>query len=303
MHGSIRTPFDGNDRDAMSEPTSPGDAPRALTYCAQEVYRHDHDRYLTALFVPAERREAVFALYAFNVEVARTREAVSEPILGQIRLEWWREAIDGIYQGAVREHPVVEAVSEAVRRYGLDRQRFEVLLAARAADLDETPPADLAALEKYAGATSGALSELVMAVLGFGDGAPQRAAHSVGTAWALIGLMRAVGFHAQAQRLYLPEDLLVDRDVDRRAVLDLKPSPALNQVVREVTNRAVEQLAAARALKDDVPRTARRGLLLAVLADRYLSDLKRAEYDPFALRAAAPARPLRLAWASLRGTY
>ena len=275
----------------------------ALSFCAREVRDHDHDRYLTALFAPAGRREAIFALYAFNAEVARTREAVSEPILGQIRLQWWREALDGIYQGEVREHPVVEGLSEAVQRYGLDRASFEALLEARTEDLEETPPADLAALEAYAGATSGTLSELAMAVLGFADGAPARAAHLVGTAWALIGLMRAVGFHAQAQRLYLPEDLVHDQGVDRRAVLELQPSEALNQVVREVTRHAADLLAEARSLKGEMPRAARRGLLLAVLADRYLNDIARAGYDPFALPAAAPARPLRLAWTSLRGAY
>jgi len=284
--------------------TGPMDKNRAaLSYCAREVRGNDHDRYLTALFVPADRREAVFALYAFNAEVARTREAVSEPILGQIRLQWWREALDGIYRGEVREHPVVEGLSEAVNRYGLDRAHFDALLDARADDLDDAPPADLAALEAYAGATSGTLSTLAMAMLGFTDGAPSRTAHLVGTAWALIGLMRAVGFHAQTQRLYLPDELIQGHSVDRRTLFDLKPSPALSHVVREVTVRAADLLAEARSLKGEVPRAARRGLLLAVLADRHLADIARAGYDPFALPAAAPAQPLRLTWASLRGAY
>lgn len=275
----------------------------AFSYCAREVREHDHDRYLTALFVPTDRCEAVFALYAFNTEVARTREAVSETILGQIRLQWWREAVDGIYRGEVREHPVVEGLSEAVNRYGLERAHFDMLLDAREADLDDTPPTDLAALEVYAGATSGALSALAMSVLGFADGAPSRAAHMVGTAWALIGLMRAVGFHAQTQRLYLPGDLLQGQGVDQRTLFDLKPSPALNNVVREVTVRAGDLLAEARSLKGEVPSAARRGLLLAVLANRYINDIARAGHDPFALPAAAPAQPLRLTWASLRGVY
>lgn len=273
------------------------------SYCAREVRQQDHDRYLSALFVPAAHREAVFALYAFNAEVARTREAVSEPILGQIRLQWWRDALDGIYSGDVRAHPVVEALSQAVNRYGLERARFDTLLDAREGDLDDAPPPDLAALETYAGATSGTLSALAMRVLGFADGAPPRGAYSVGTAWALIGLMRAVGFHAQTQRLYLPGDLLQGQGVDRRTLFDLKPSPALNNVVREVAMRAGDLLAEARSLRGEVPRAARRSLLLAVLADRYLGDIVRADYDPFALPAAAPAQPLRLAWASLRGRY
>jgi NADH dehydrogenase [ubiquinone] 1 alpha subcomplex assembly factor 6 len=275
----------------------------ALSYCAREVRDHDHDRYLTALFIPAPYREAVFALYAFNGEVARTREAVSEPILGQIRLQWWREAVEGVYQDKVREHPVVEGLSEAVRRFGLAQAQFETLLDARADDLDDTPPADLAALEAYASATSGTLSVMAMTVLGFAEGTPLRAAHLVGTAWALIGLMRAVGFHAQAQRLYLPDDLLHGHSVDRRALFDLNPSPALNQVVRDVTRRAADLLAEARSLKGDVPRAARCGLLLATLADRHLRDMMRADYDPFALPATAPAQPLRLTLQSLLGRY
>jgi phytoene synthase len=275
----------------------------ALSHCAREVLENDHDRYLTALFVPAVHREAVFALYAFNAEVARTREAVSEPILGQIRLQWWREALDGIYQGEVREHPVVEGLSEAINNYGLERAPFAALLDAREGDLDDAPPADLAALEAYAGATSGTLSALVMSVLGFTGGAPSHAARLVGTAWALTGLMRAVGFHAQTQRLYLPGDLLRDQGIDRNALFGGKPSPALSNVVREVTVRAGDLLTQARSLKGEVPRAARKGLLLAVLADHYLGDIAFAGYDPFTLPPATPAQPLRLAWASLRRRY
>ena len=273
-----------------------------LSYCAHHVRDHDHDRYLTVLFAPAAHREALFALYAFNVEVARAREAVSEPILGQIRLQWWREALDGIYGGSVRAHPVVEGLNAAVHGYGLDKAAFERLLDARGADLDATPPADLPALEAYAAATSGALTGQAMRVLGYGDGAPLQAAEKVGTAWALIGLMRAVAFHAQAQRLYLPDDLMRDLGVDRRALFDLKPSAPLNAVVRTVAERAGQIIADARALRPDIPRAARCGLLLAILAERYLTAFRRADYDPFNLPAAAPARPLRLTWAALRGT-
>lgn len=281
----------------MSEPED------KLSFCARQVLAHDHDRYLTALFVPAAVREDVFALYAFNDEVARTRETVSEPILGQIRLQWWREALDGIYRGEMREHPVVEGLGAAISAHDLARVAFEGLLEAREADLDDAPPADLAALESYADATSGALSELTMQILGYRDGAPVQAARLVGTAWALTGLMRAVAFHAQSRRLYLPDDLTARHGVDHGALFELKPSPALSAVVHEVARRAREFLVQARTLKGEVPRGARNGLLLGVLADRYLTDMARAGFDPFALPPAAPPRPLRLAWASLRRTY
>ncbi len=78
-----------------------------LSDCARLLRRYDYDRFLTGLFAPAGRREALYAVYAFNLEIARTREAVSEPMLGQIRLQWWREAIEEIYAGRVRRHEVV----------------------------------------------------------------------------------------------------------------------------------------------------------------------------------------------------
>src|SRR5271155_1201163 len=90
--------------------------PDRLSPVAALVRRHDRDRYQTALFAPAARREALFALYAFNYEIARVRESVTERALGHIRLEWWRETVDAAYGGTpVRQHPVAEALAEVIR--------------------------------------------------------------------------------------------------------------------------------------------------------------------------------------------
>src|SRR5476649_2521907 len=91
----------------------------ALSYCAEQVRRYDHDRFLTALFAPADRRDDLLALYAFNLEIAKIRETVTEPMLGRIRLQWWREAIEGFAAGTVRKHAVAEPLAEAVRRRDL----------------------------------------------------------------------------------------------------------------------------------------------------------------------------------------
>src|SRR5512133_1430733 len=83
-----------------------------LSPVAALVRRHDRDRFQTALFAPAARREALFALYAFNYEIARVRETVTQPMLGQIRLQWWRENIAAAFAGdAIRHHPVVEPLA------------------------------------------------------------------------------------------------------------------------------------------------------------------------------------------------
>src|SRR5229473_5395835 len=87
-----------------------------LAPIAEMVRRHDHDRFQTGLFAPARKRNTLFALYAFNYEIARVRETVTEPMLGQIRLQWWHENIAAAFEGGpVRHHPVVEALTIAIR--------------------------------------------------------------------------------------------------------------------------------------------------------------------------------------------
>ena len=172
-----------------------------LSYCAQELRARDRDRFLACLFAPAEQREALFALYAFNLEVAKTAEVVSEPMLGQIRLQWWREALDQAYgAGPLRKHQVAAPLGAAIRAHGLERADFERLIDAREADLDPAPPADLAGLERYAADTSATLQGLALAILGVADDAAEAAARQVGIAWALTGLLRAVPFHARQKR-------------------------------------------------------------------------------------------------------
>lgn len=272
-------------------------------YCLGEVRRHDHDRYLTALFLPPDRRNAALALYAFSLEIARTREIVSEPLLGQIRLQWWRETIEGLFAGTPREHPVVEALQTAVQAHDLPREHLEALIDAREADLEDTPPRNLEALEAYARETSGGLSALVMRCLDGSNDTAIDASRLVGTAWAIIGLARAVGFHAQTQRLYIPEDLLSEYEVERRRLFDLKPSPGLNQAIETMVARADELLREARAFSGEIPRPARRGLMLAGLADRHIAAIRKAGHEPFAIPAARPAPLLRLTLNAWIGNY
>ena len=105
-------------------------ADRSLSAVARLVREHDRDRFLTALFAPPERREDLFALYAFNLEVAKTAEVVSEAMIGRIRLQWWREAIDEIYGGKTRAHAVVGPLAATIERHNLPRGPFERLLPA-----------------------------------------------------------------------------------------------------------------------------------------------------------------------------
>src|SRR5215831_15489085 len=175
-----------------------------LSPVAALVQRHDHDRFQTVLFAPAARREALFALYAFNYEIARVRETVTQPMLGQIRLQWWRENIAAAFEGGpVRRHIVAEPLTAAIRGAALSREHFDRLIDARETDLEDDPPAALADLEGYAEATSARLIYLALEILGVHDDAADEAARHVGIAYALAGLMRSMAFPLRAGRRFI----------------------------------------------------------------------------------------------------
>jgi phytoene synthase len=276
-----------------------------LSACGALVERHDRDRYLASLFAPQAEREDLFALYAFNHEVAKTAEVVSEPMIGRIRLQWWRESLDGIYAGTPRRHEVVEPLARAVAARQVPRALLEAVIDAREFDLDAAPPEDLEALRAYAEGTSTALLHAALRILGAEGEASREAAAHLGTAWAYLGLLRALPLHARQKRCYLPADLCADAGVDLQEVFELRSPPALRRVTGVLLDAAGQHLAAARRPARAVPRKALPALLLARLGDLYLKRLRRAGGDPFAaqVQAPAPGRVWRLAWGHWRGRY
>ena len=273
-----------------------------LEYCVDQLRRLDRDRFLAALAAPADLRADLMVLYAFNGEVARVREAVSEQVLGLIRLQWWREAIDEIFAGTPRRHAVVTPLAELVRRRGLSQAPFLRLIAARERDLDADPPHTIADLEAYAAATSGSLVELALEICGVGLRPRENAlARHVGTAYALTGLLRATLYHAREKRLMLPQAVLGAAGVSADRLFDLKDQPGLRAAVKEMAETAAGHLAAARKL--DPPRRAIPALLVGRLAAAQLERLRRRGYDLFDYRSieASPLDLWRLGLARVLG--
>jgi NADH dehydrogenase [ubiquinone] 1 alpha subcomplex assembly factor 6 len=270
------------------------------------VRRHDRDRYQTVLFAPSDRREALFALYAFNYEVARIRETVTEPMLGRIRLQWWREVVEAAYGGApARRHEVVQPLVAAIDVCGLSRAHFDRLIDARELDLADAPPADLAGLVDYAEGTSSTVVCLALEALRAAEPATIEAAREVGIAYALAGLLRAMPFHAATGRRYIPDDIAARVGLDPTTYARRRDTPALRQAAAELAEAAAAHLAAGRRYREQTPRRARAALLPAVIADRYLLRLKRAAYNPFAPELAQPdpLQSWRLALGGLRNRF
>ncbi len=275
------------------------------SYCAGLIRRYDSDRYRTVALAPKPRRDALFALYAFNLEVARTTETVTEPMIGRIRLQWWRECIAGIYAGTVRRPAVVEPLAHAVQDFGLSRSNFDRLIDAREFDLDKVQPPTADALVDYAEATSSSLVCLALEILGVRDEEAKIVARHVGIAWAIIGLLRAVPFHARSRRAYLPGDMTQQAGLSLRDVFDLKHTTELANVLRQLSHMAKDHLRLARQRRGVVPTAAIPAFWLAPLADGYLKRIERADYDVFGNADFINGRPViwRLGVAAMLGRY
>lgn len=270
-----------------------------LSYPAEQVRQYDHDRFLTAIFAPATVRENLFALYAFNIEIAKVAEVVSEPLIGQMRLQWWRDTLDRLYAGEAVAHAVAQPLGVAITTGGLDRGAFDTLIETREFDIDRTVPADFAALKAYAQGTGAPLLALALKTSGAGWEEAAEVSRSIGTAWALTGLLRAVPFHARQRRLYLPEDMLTAHAVRIQGLLDLKPAPSLPGLIREIGLEARALLETAPAAIKGLPKMARSPALIASLARYHLADLEKSGWDPFVLERRRPG-PLAVVRLGLR---
>lgn len=270
-----------------------------LEYCAESIRRQDPDRWLTALFAPEAQRPGLLILYAFNLELARVAESVSEPLLGGIRLQWWRDALAELATASSRAHPVVQALRKYVVSAGVMPERLAALIEVRAADLDPAPPATLEELRAYADATSGELMRLALRVLGVEADAVAREA---GIAYALIGLLRALPHHHARGKVYLPQDVLDSVGLAADEVVNTRNRTAVRRAVAVVADAAAVHLAQARTLARTAPRAAWPALLPARLAGLYLRRLRRAGFEPEDARllVSRPRKQIALLDAAIR---
>ena len=253
----------------------------------------DPDRALAALFVPREPRADLLALIAFNVELARIAEQVSEPELGAIRLQWWRETVERAGEGEATGHPVPDALGATLRRRKLSRERIGAMIDARAFDLAARIMPDGAALEAYLHHTAGSLLALSAECLGAGGPSLDRAAAPASLAYGLTGLMRALPVHAGRGRVDLPADALRRHGTSPEDILAGNVTEGLFMVLSELRDQARAALGEARRQVATLDRRARAAFLPLGLVEPYLAALAKGR-DP--LREIADINPLYRLW-------
>lgn len=270
-------------------------------YCFDLVRTNDHERYLTTLFASRSSRRAVWALLAFNQEVAKIRENVNELTLGEIRLKWWQEILLEIEQGEVRKQPVIAELA-VLSRFADVRPLLLETLQARSYEMASEAKTDFAALKSYAYGSGGALHE-AMLLLGTSKPVSDKAllaARSAGAAWAMMGLIRALPYHWQAGRSMLPQADEAAMQIRNSAQVYDALRPTIERMVDYVEDQAGNVI----DLYGFVPKEARASVLCTSLVKLHLNALNKAKFNPFNMvkSEATDLRKIsRLFWYSFSG--
>ncbi len=283
---------------------APPDAEGASREAVREAARtHDFDRYLAALLAPPAARADLIVIAAFAGELARIPHVVRDPMMGEIRLQWWRDAIAGFATGAVAGHPVADALGELARRRGLPHEELIAAVDARDADLYADPFADEAALDRYLAGCEGTFFALAAAVLGAAEPQTKPRVRHAGRAFGLMRLLVGLPHHLARGRVPLPMPWLLEAGLPASASLPADRPSEVRAVLARAVARARADLSSARQLLGGVPRAEIAAFLPLALVEPQLQAFERRQHDlPREIADIVPLRRVwRLWWAHRRG--
>jgi 15-cis-phytoene synthase len=266
-------------------------------YCAALVRDVDRDRYLATLFAPATHRDALFALYAVNAEIARIRDVAREPMPGELRLQWWREALAGERDGEAAANPLAAALMQTVERFGLPADALFGLIDARSFDLYDEPMQTFAQLESYAERVNGTIFDYALRLLAPNANANYaEVAKHAGCALTYAKVIADLPNNLARGQLYLPLQEIEHHGVTRDDVRAGRAEQGLRIVVAELAVRArAHLLAAADVARTDMPEGALPAILSLAPLRPWLTLMDRPDYQPLRPPKIAPwLRQLRI---------
>jgi 15-cis-phytoene synthase len=277
--------------------------PESARHAAEFLRESDRDRYYATLVVAAKHRAAIQALYAFAADVASVRDRAREPAPGEIRLQWWTDALRGAGHGNVRQNPLADALLGAIQDYGLPAGSLVRLIAARRFDLYDDPMPDVPTFEGYAGETASVLYQLAAMILNNGEEVETGdAAGHLGVAHALIGHLRAFGLNASRGRLFLPLSIFAANGVREAEVFSGTVSEGLLAAHAQLTELARDHLRKADAAIGALPRPLRPAFAMRGLLTSQLRLVEARNEAPFVPPQDIPdwRKIAMLAWWTLR---
>jgi phytoene synthase len=271
-----------------------------VAFCADLVRSHDFERYVSTLFVSADRRRALLALYAFNVEISRVREQVSQPLPGEIRMQWWADMLAGAGHGGIEGNPVAAELLRVVRTHNLPVEPLSRLIDEHQFDLYNDPMPSMAALEAYIHATSSALFALGARIIGRQSGEIDHLARHAGFAQGFAQVIASLPIDSARRQLFVPLQLLESHGSGMEEVFAGKETPAMRAALNQLIGEARRHLKAAFELLVSAPPEIRPLFLPLALVRRDLTRMSRADTDLFAPRVTSRLRTLWTLWRASR---
>jgi phytoene synthase len=266
-------------------------------YCQQQAAQSGSSFYYSFLFLPAERRRAITALYAFCREVDDVVDECSDPALARAKLDWWRTEIEGLYAGQP-QHPVTRALAPHIEPFGIRQSLLNDVLEGMEMDLVTDRYADFTALRQYTYRVAGAVGLLAAGIFGYRNPQTREYAELLGTAFQLTNIVRDVGEDARKGRIYIPVDELNRFGVAVSDILGLRQTDAFGDLMRFQIDRAERSYTEAIGLLPaEDRRTQRPGLMMAAIYRTLLDEIRRDGCRVLSHRTTlTPLRKLWIAW-------
>lgn len=250
-------------------------------HCERLVCEADKDRFLATLFAPQKYRRALHALYAFNIEIGRVRALAREPMPGELRLQWWREAI-GSSGGEAMANPVAAALRDVIVRYGLSPALLIDLIDAHTFDLYDEPMAGFVQLQSYAARTSAIVFQSAVRILaGDVSSLVLGLADNAGQAATIADVLARFPQHAAQRRLYVPLEVLQQYGARTEDVFAMRATTGLRAALAELRLRARGYLGRIADNSSEIPPIAFAAFLPLAPVRPFLLRMERRRYDPF----------------------
>ncbi len=267
-------------------------------YCQDKAARSGSSFYYAFLFLPPERRRAITALYAFCREVDDVVDEISEASVARMKLVWWREQLNALFQGDTPNHPVLQALAPHISAYDLRYEELLAVIDGMEMDLNQSRYQSWSDLEQYCWHVASVVGILSAKI--FGQTHPHTTDYAVqlGLAFQMTNIIRDVGDDARRGRIYLPLDELDHFKVRPQEILNGQYSERFVALMRHQSERAHAFYRKAAELLPEADRRAQRpGLLMAAIYHTLLQELDRDQWDVLDKRISlTPIRKFWLAW-------
>jgi len=251
-------------------------------YCLQLVKRTDFEHYLSNLFLPNHLRRSAFAIRAFSAEISGVRDIVSDVNIGKMRMQFWKDTVESIYLDKVPQHPVAIELHQILKKHTISKILLQRIIEAREQFLSDRPFDSLEEVERYGEEAFSSIYLILLEIMNNDNGHLKHAATSLGKCEGLITLLRGTPYNASKRRVYIPTDILMERNLSSQNIIrEGAENKELWQIFEIIGYRAQEHLNSCRLRKKFLKGDDLKVLLPAVSADSYLHLLSKCECNVF----------------------